>query len=284
MVNGLLVKSFPEIVSTDFTAQMEERSTRSRRGRPDWVRAAAATSTRRSSSDLEKAKVEMRDVKREEIPTEHVCEKCGKAMVIKWGRNGHFLACSGYPECRNTKEYTRDADGSITGGGDHPRDQREVPHLRLADGDPPRPLRRVPGLLALPRVQDHQPDLDRRGLPAARLRRLPDREALARAARSFFGCSNYSKTKCDFVSWDRPVPRACPQLQRRLHRGEGLQGRRAPPLHRRRLRLLRRQGRRRGRAAAAAAGSAAGTAAAPAPVATATVPPDAAPDPDAKAS
>ena len=43
--------------------------------------------------DLEKAKVEMRDVKREEIPTEHVCEKCGKPMVIKWGRNGAFLAC-----------------------------------------------------------------------------------------------------------------------------------------------------------------------------------------------
>ena len=56
----------------------------------------------------------MRDVKREEQPTDEVCEKCGKPMVIKWGRNGHFLACSGYPECRNTKEYTRNADGSLT--------------------------------------------------------------------------------------------------------------------------------------------------------------------------
>ena len=56
----------------------------------------------------------MRDVKREEIPTDEVCEKCGKPMVIKWGRNGRFLACSGYPECRNTKEFTRNADGSLT--------------------------------------------------------------------------------------------------------------------------------------------------------------------------
>ena len=56
----------------------------------------------------------MRDLKREEEPTEEVCEKCGKPMVIKWGRNGYFLACSGYPECRNTKEYTRNPDGTLT--------------------------------------------------------------------------------------------------------------------------------------------------------------------------
>jgi DNA topoisomerase-1 len=61
--------------------------------------------------DLEKAREQMRDVKREEIQTKYVCEKCGKPMVVKWGRNGSFLACQGYPECRNTKEVTRGADG-----------------------------------------------------------------------------------------------------------------------------------------------------------------------------
>src|SRR4029078_2643390 len=55
----------------------------------------------------------MRDVKREETPTDEVCEKCGKGMVIKWGRNGSFLACTGYPECRNTKEYQRRPDGTL---------------------------------------------------------------------------------------------------------------------------------------------------------------------------
>jgi DNA topoisomerase-1 len=46
----------------------------------------------------------MRDVKREAIPTDQVCDKCGKPMVLKWGRFGQFLACSGYPECKNTRE------------------------------------------------------------------------------------------------------------------------------------------------------------------------------------
>ena len=49
-------------------------------------------------ADLERARVEMRDVKREAIPTDQVCEKCGKPMVLKWGRFGQFLACSGDPE------------------------------------------------------------------------------------------------------------------------------------------------------------------------------------------
>src|SRR5258707_738637 len=64
--------------------------------------------------DLAKAKVEMRDVKREEIQTDVVCEKCGNPMVIKWGKMGRFLACSGYPECKNTKacSYRRSLDAA----------------------------------------------------------------------------------------------------------------------------------------------------------------------------
>src|SRR5205814_2055593 len=113
VVNGLLVKSFPEIVSTDFTAQMEERLDQVEEGTGDWVR-LLHDFYQPFKIDLEKAKVEMRDIKREEKPTNEVCEKCGKPMVIKWGRNGHFLACSGYPDCRNTKEFTQNADGTLT--------------------------------------------------------------------------------------------------------------------------------------------------------------------------
>src|SRR4029079_6621294 len=105
MVNGLLVQSFPEIVSTDFTAQMEEQLDQVEEGQADWVKLLKAFYGP-FKKDLEKAKVEMRDLKREEQPTDQICEKCGKPMVIKWGRNGYFLACSGYPDCRNTKEFT----------------------------------------------------------------------------------------------------------------------------------------------------------------------------------
>jgi DNA topoisomerase-1 len=55
------------------------------------------------SSRVATAQEQMREVKREVIPTEHVCEKCGKPMVIKWGRFGQFLSCSAYPDCKNAK-------------------------------------------------------------------------------------------------------------------------------------------------------------------------------------
>ena len=63
--------------------------------------------------DLEKAKVEMQDVKGKGVPTDVRCEKCGAPMVIKLGRHGQFLACSNYPECKNTKEFQRKETGEV---------------------------------------------------------------------------------------------------------------------------------------------------------------------------
>jgi DNA topoisomerase-1 len=59
---------------------------------------------------LKVAEKEMRDIKSEAIETDDVCEKCGSKMVIKWGKFGRFLACSSYPECRNTREIPRNGD------------------------------------------------------------------------------------------------------------------------------------------------------------------------------
>jgi DNA topoisomerase-1 len=92
---------------------MEEQLDKVEEGAVDWVE-LLRDFYEPFEQDLARVKVEMRDLKREEEPTEEVCEKCGKPMVIKWGRNGYFLACSGFPDCRNTKEYTRNADGSLT--------------------------------------------------------------------------------------------------------------------------------------------------------------------------
>ena len=65
------------------------------------------------SEELEKAKDEMRNVKQEETPTDLVCEKCKSPMVIKWGKNGRFLCCSNYPECKNTMNFTHDENGKV---------------------------------------------------------------------------------------------------------------------------------------------------------------------------
>ncbi len=208
MVNGLLVKSFPDIVSADFTAQMEEQLDQVEDGTADWVKLLKAFYTP-FKLDLDKAKVEMRDVKREEQKTDEVCEKCGKPMVIKWGRNGHFLACSGYPDCRNTKEYTRNSDGSLT----------VRPTTRPSDQlcpacNAPMVIRRgrFGEFLACSRYPDCKTTS-----PVSLGIACPKEgcggyltEKRSKRGKVFFGCSNYSKTQCDFVSWDRPIPKPCP--------------------------------------------------------------------------
>jgi DNA topoisomerase-1 len=209
MVNGLLIKSFPEIVSTDFTAQMEEQLDQVEEGQADWVKLLKEFYGP-FKQDLEKAKIEMRDVKREEQPTDEICEKCGSPMVIKWGRNGSFLACSGYPDCRNTKEFTRNADGSLT----------VVPTTRPSDQicptcSSPMVIRRgrFGEFLACSRYPECKTtspvslgvDCPRPGCGGYLT------EKRSRRGKVFYGCANYSKTKCDFVSWDRPIPQPCPK-------------------------------------------------------------------------
>jgi DNA topoisomerase-1 len=103
LVNDLMVASFPEIVDLGYTARMEEELDQIEAGELNWIDALRGFQ-KKFEEDLAKAKVEWRDVKREAIPTDLVCDKCGKPMVLKWGRFGQFLACSGYPDCKNTRE------------------------------------------------------------------------------------------------------------------------------------------------------------------------------------
>ncbi len=103
LVNDLMVQSFGDIVDVGYTARMEEELDEIEEGRLRWVDALREFQTK-FEVDLAKAKVEMRNVKREALPTDQTCEKCGRPMVLKWGRFGRFLACSGYPECKNTRE------------------------------------------------------------------------------------------------------------------------------------------------------------------------------------
>ncbi len=250
VVNGLLVKSFPDILNADFTAQMEEQLDDVEEGAVDWIKLLRDFYLP-FERDLTRAKVEMRDIKREEQPTEEVCEKCGKPMVIKWGRNGHFLACSGYPECRNTKEYTRNPDGTLT----------VLPSTRPSDqtcptcGSPMVVRRgRFGEFLACSRYPDCKTTSPiSLGVACPR----PNcggylTEKRSKRGKIFFGCSNYAKSKCDFVSWDRPHPEALPAMWRALRRAKGPALRHAPALHRPRLRLGR--GCRRGRCRARGAG------------------------------
>jgi DNA topoisomerase-1 len=102
-VTDLLVSHFGAIVDVGYTAKMEEELDEIEEGRLDYV-SALKDFNKQFSKDLKAATRNMENIKTKEEPTDRVCEKCGKPMVIKWGRYGRFLACTGYPECKNTQE------------------------------------------------------------------------------------------------------------------------------------------------------------------------------------
>ncbi len=207
LVNGLLVESFPIIVSPDFTAKMEGDLDKVEDGQENW-RKMLGTFYAPFKLDVEKANAEMRDVKREEIATSYVCEKCGKPMVVKWGRNGSFLACQGYPECRNTKQVVKNLDGTYEVVPEQTTD--EVCETCTA----PMTIKRgrFGSFLACTRYPDCKTTkpislgvkCPRPGCGGALA------EKRSRRGKSFYGCANWKSKECDFVCWDRPVPQPCP--------------------------------------------------------------------------
>jgi len=103
VVTDLLLESFNDLFDVTYTARMEADLDEIELGKLDW-RIAMGDFYDRFSKDLDHAALHMTDIKRMEVPTEFICEKCGKPMVIKWGKHGRFIACTGYPECTNTRE------------------------------------------------------------------------------------------------------------------------------------------------------------------------------------
>jgi DNA topoisomerase-1 len=120
VVTDLLLESFNDLFDVTYTARMEEELDEIEEGKLEW-RVAMADFYGRFQKDLEHAERTMTDIKRMEKPTDLICEKCGKPMVIKWGKHGSFIACTGYPECTNTRELTvdlPDVDGADLGEQD----------------------------------------------------------------------------------------------------------------------------------------------------------------------
>ncbi|MFQ5881115.1 MAG: type I DNA topoisomerase [Candidatus Methylomirabilales bacterium] len=117
VVVDLLVKNFPRIMDYEFTARMESVLDEIEEGKADWLKEMKRF-YEAFSRWLEQAKTGMENLKALEEETRETCEKCGSPMVIRWGRFGKFLACSAYPQCKNTREITQGDDRSpMTGEG-----------------------------------------------------------------------------------------------------------------------------------------------------------------------
>ncbi len=104
VVDSIMVQAFPQIVDVDFTANMETLLDGVADGKVEWK-----TIIRNFYPDLEEevrlAKEELEEIRVEDEQTDILCENCGRNMVIKYGPHGKFLACPGFPECRNTKPF-----------------------------------------------------------------------------------------------------------------------------------------------------------------------------------
>jgi len=105
LVNKLLVENFPDVVGYEFTAEMENELDDIEDGKLNWVNALEAFYGP-FANKLEEAKERMKSVNKQEIKTDEICELCGKPMLIKWGRRGRFISCSGFPACRHSKSIT----------------------------------------------------------------------------------------------------------------------------------------------------------------------------------
>ena len=200
MVNDLLVVNFPDIFDIEFTAQMEENLDKIEEGEKDWVDTLKEFYLP-FEKDLEMAKVSMRDVKREKIPTDAICERCGSKMVKRWGKRGYFLACSSYPKCR----YTREVEGNGESQGEtDARCEKCGSPMVIKNG-------KFGRFLA---CSNYPTCKFTRSLDTGV--RCPQEECdgviverKTRKGRIFYSCTNYPK--CTYALWDKPIPEKCPQ-------------------------------------------------------------------------
>ena len=116
LVSDMLVKNFSDIFEVAYTARMEEELDEVEEGKLTWTEALEEF-YKKFEKDLRVAEREMEDIKGEGIPTEVKCEKCGKPMVIRLGRNGPFLSCTGYPDCDGTSDLPPDLAAKYKVGG-----------------------------------------------------------------------------------------------------------------------------------------------------------------------
>jgi DNA topoisomerase I len=204
LVKTLLVSHFPVVMDVAFTAKMEGELDKIEEGQIPWVE-AVRDFYRPFNESLEKAQAEMKDFKAELTPTDINCEKCGKPMVIKWGRNGQFLACSGYPDCKNTKPFVRTESGGVEAAPEEITDEK-CPKcgsgMVVKRG-------RFGKFLACSRYPEcnHTQGMSTGVTCPEDGGQIVERRS--RFGKMFYSCANYPA--CKFAIWYKPIQRACPQ-------------------------------------------------------------------------
>ncbi len=216
IVNDLLVSSFPDILDTAFTADMENRLDNIENG---TKKALDVLNEFYSSfkEKLESAQKNMLSVKGVGIKTGIKCPLCGRPLNIKMGKNGHFIACTGYPDCTFSSNYTRDEKGRIK-VSETKTDNKKIKDCVKCGKPMVKKEGRFGEFLACTGYPEckYTESLNGGGQAKETGIKCPVEncsgmimEKKSRRGKTFFGCSKYPE--CTFASWDKPINQKCPE-------------------------------------------------------------------------
>ena len=201
IIAGLLVDSFPKLLNTRFTAEMESSLDRIEDGKASW------TDTLEDfygpfQSDLQQAKRHMKNVKREGIPTQAKCPDCGEPLLVRSGRYGLFIGCSAYPECGYTQKIAAE---KLPSAEPVPTDQKcsecGAPMVIRAGRTGP-----FMSCSRYPECKAARPLTTGVTCPKCGTGELAQRRT--KKGKTFYSCSRYPQ--CDYSLWYKPVSVACP--------------------------------------------------------------------------
>ncbi len=216
IVNDLIVSSFTEEFDIAFTAKMEDDL--------DKIESAEANATdilknfyAPFKKRLEAATETMVSVKGVGLPTNLACPKCSKTLHIKMGKNGHFLACSGYPDCKFTRDYERNEKGTIV-----PIEPEKEKITDQTCDKCHKPLVVKRGKFGTFLACSGYPEctytrsINANGPMESTGISCPTQDCsgeivqrTSKRGKIFYGCNRFPK--CNFAIWDKPVPSKCPQ-------------------------------------------------------------------------
>ena len=204
-----LVEHFGKLMDVGFTAQMEENLDKVAEGQEQWVELL-----RRFSEDfnptLAAASKNMKSLKGG-MPANLPCPECGKDLLIKFGKAGAFLACSGYPECRYTSNFERTEDGTVEAVAQEKPQYEKVGNCPQCGKDLViKKSRTGSSFIACTGYPDckYAAPLST-GVPCPRCGKGSLVEKSTKRGKIFYSCDQYPQ--CDFALWDKPVPGPCPR-------------------------------------------------------------------------
>jgi DNA topoisomerase-1 len=207
VVNDYLVERFQELIDVKFTATMEDELDHIEDGKLKWEK-VVKDFYKPFHSDLTKALETVGKVKPQDIPTDIVCEKCGLPMVKRWGRHGRFMACTGFPNCKNTKPILQEGEDSNGQKGEENYQQTDQQCEKCGS-----PMVIRSGRYGKFIACSQYPECKNTKAISTGIKCPQDGgdlvEKRSRRGKQFWSCSNYPQ--CTFATWYKPVPGNCPQ-------------------------------------------------------------------------